>query len=127
MEVCRMSSALRCAAALTLGCLLFASARAADWPCWRGLDNGAAPDKDLPVQITKDNVLWKLKLPGPGTSSPITFGGKMFLTCYTGYGTKITKGFSGFGGGIGGKDMGGDQKRLTLVVLCLDAKKKDLL
>jgi hypothetical protein len=106
-------------------------ADAADWTGWRGNNGGVADDKDVPVTWTKDNFLWKVKLPGPGTSSPITLGDKVFLTCYTGYGTTITKGFSGgFGGGgkgKGGGDTGGDQKKLRLVVLCLDRSKGDVL
>jgi outer membrane protein assembly factor BamB len=32
------------------------------------------------------NIVWKTALPGPGASSPVTFGDKVFITCYTGYG-----------------------------------------
>ncbi len=31
------------------------------------------------------NLVWKTALPGPGTSSPIIFGDRVYLTCYTGY------------------------------------------
>ena len=33
----------------------------------------------------KKNIVWKTQLPGPGTSSPVTAGDRIFLTCYTGY------------------------------------------
>src|SRR2546428_31724 len=74
----------------------------------------------------KDNILYKIKLPGAGTSSPIVVGAKIILTCNAGYGTTITKGM--MGGGFGGKGKGGfgkgadtgDQKKLKLLVLCLD-------
>ncbi len=133
------------ATALVSMFVLCGSLRAADWPGFRGPKGGVADDRDLPVELTKDNVLWKVKLPGPGTSSPITAGDKIYLTCYSGYGTTLTKGFSmggfkkggkgdfkkggkggskkgGFGGfgGFGGPDTGGDQKKLRLHVLCLD-------
>ena len=44
-------------------------------------------------------------LPGPGASSPIVFGNRIFLTCYT-----------GFGPGVGG----GSMEALKRHVLCLD-------
>ena len=34
------------------------------------------------------NIKWKTELPGPGASSPIIVGDKVFLTCYSGYGDK---------------------------------------
>ena len=38
---------------------------AADWPGFRGARGGVADDKDLPVQWSQDNFLWKFKmLPG---------------------------------------------------------------
>ncbi len=42
----------------------------------------------LPTQWTADtNIRWKVDLPGPGSSSPIVIGNKIFVTCWTGYGT----------------------------------------
>lgn len=32
-----------------------------------------------------DNLAWKTALPGPGASSPIVFGDRIYLTCYTGF------------------------------------------
>ena len=32
------------------------------------------------------NIVWKTSLPGPGASSPITFGERVYVTCYSGYG-----------------------------------------
>jgi outer membrane protein assembly factor BamB len=54
----------------------------------------------------KDNVAWKVKLPGPGSSSPIVWGNKVFVTCYSGYGIS--------------KD--GDPEKLRRHLLCLDRK-----
>jgi outer membrane protein assembly factor BamB len=82
------------------------SAQADDWPGFRGAHGGLAPDQDLPEDVTKDNVLWKVKLPGVGASSPIVLGDKVLLTAYTGYGGALSKGFGGFGGGPKG-DFGG--------------------
>src|SRR5262245_45623534 len=121
--------------ALFLGALV-----AADWPGFRGSQGGVADDNDLPVQWTRDNILWKVPLPGPGTSSPITTGDRLFVTCYTGYGTTLTKGMTAMGGGFGkgkggfgkgkggfGTGGGGDQKKLRLVVVCLDRLKGQVL
>ena len=109
---------------------------AGDWPGFRGAKGGASDAQDLPAKLTTENVLWKVKLPGAGTSSPIILDDKIFLTANAGYGTSISKGM--MGGGFGGKGKGGfpgkgkggfpgkggadagDQSRLKLLVLCLD-------
>jgi len=60
---------------------------AADWPRFRG-PNGSATseDKNLPTQWgAEKNIVWKTALPGHGTSSPITVGDKVFVTCFSGY------------------------------------------
>src|SRR5207248_2036798 len=89
-----MTAAVRfTAAALVSLSALLGSLVAADWPGFRGARGGVADDKDLPVQWSQDNFLWKFKMPGPGTSSPITMGDKIIVTCYTGYGTTEGKGF----------------------------------
>ncbi|APZ96004.1 PQQ-binding-like beta-propeller repeat protein [Fuerstiella marisgermanici] len=64
-------------------------AHAADWAAFRGSDgSGVAADSDsLPTRWSpKANLTWKLPLPGPGVSSPIVVGNKVFVTCYSGYG-----------------------------------------
>jgi outer membrane protein assembly factor BamB len=105
---------------------------AEDWPGFRGSKGGVAPDKDLPTQVTKDNVLWKVKLPGVGASSPIVSGDKVFVTAYSGYGTTISKGFGGGKGGFGkgGFKKGGppdpEQKKLKLLLICIDRAKGDI-
>jgi outer membrane protein assembly factor BamB len=97
---------------------------AEDWPGFRGGKGGVAADKDLPTEMTKDNVLWKIKLPGVGASSPIVSGDKVFVTAYSGYGTAITK---GFGGGFGkGGTPDPEQKKLKLLLVCLDRAKGDI-
>jgi hypothetical protein len=59
-----------------------------DWPRFRGPSgSGTADAKGLPVKWNaNNNIVWKTVLPGPGASSPITFGDRIYLTCYTGYG-----------------------------------------
>lgn len=59
-----------------------------DWPQFRGPD-GLATSKSakLPLKWSAtQNIVWKTPLPGPGSSSPIVVGDRVFLTCYTGYG-----------------------------------------
>lgn len=58
-----------------------------DWSSFRGPHGmGVATATGLPLEWTSTkNVAWKTPLPGPGASSPITFGEHIYLTCYTGY------------------------------------------
>ena len=53
-----------------------------NWPAWRGpTSNGRSTEKDLPLKWSaKENVRWKIDLPGPGNSSPIVWGDRIFLT-----------------------------------------------
>lgn len=59
-----------------------------DWPQFRGLDGGHADGADIPFEWSDNtNLRWKTDLPGPGSSSPIVVGERVFVTCYSGYGT----------------------------------------
>lgn len=53
-----------------------------NWPNWRGLkNNGISAEKDVPVRwSTTENVAWKVDLPGPAGSTPVTWGDQIFLT-----------------------------------------------
>ena len=53
-----------------------------DWPCWRGPNaNSVADGGKLPVRWTTDeNVRWSVRLPGWGTSSPVVYGNRVFVT-----------------------------------------------
>lgn len=59
-----------------------------NWPCFRGPNRlGVSNDQDLPLTWSDgENIVWKCELPGPGTSSPITWNQHVYLTCYSGYG-----------------------------------------
>src|SRR5262245_1654120 len=63
------------------------TAQAADlnWPAWRGPQaDSVADDRRLPLRWSQtENVVWSLKLPGWGTSSPVTFGQRLFITSQT--------------------------------------------
>src|SRR5215470_16899603 len=61
---------------------------AGDWPRFRG-PNGSAVSNDAGTPVrwsASENIVWRTKLPGPGSSSPIVTGGKVFVTSWTGYG-----------------------------------------
>jgi len=80
----------------------------ADWARFRGSDgSGMSEDKGLPATWSAgENIVWKTPMPGFGSSSPIVTGGKIFLTCYSGYGFDA--------------DSPGDQAKLAQHVLCID-------
>ena len=65
--------------------LLFCDpANADDWPRFRGAQGaGVATDSDAIPNVWSplENVAWKARLPGPGASSPIVVGEKVFVTC----------------------------------------------
>jgi outer membrane protein assembly factor BamB len=58
-----------------------ATAFAGNWPGWRGDGTGASSETRLPqTWSTNENVRWHCALPGPGNSSPIVWGDRVFLT-----------------------------------------------
>ena len=64
-------------------CLLTSYSVAEDWTQWRG-PNGASivEDGDFPTKFTgSKNVLWKFALGGKGTSTPVTWGDHIYVTC----------------------------------------------
>lgn len=69
-----------------LACLLVlaaaASARADNWPQWRGPNfDGISKEKGVPTEWSDSkNVAWKLALPGMGGSTPAVWGDRLFLT-----------------------------------------------
>lgn len=60
---------------------LTASARADNWPHWRGDDgNGVALNAKPPTQWSNtDNVKWKVAIPGQGSGSPVVWEDKVFV------------------------------------------------
>ena len=95
---------LLCAALLVLSGSLLS---AADWTGFRGPGGqGLSTETEVPTKWSStENIAWKVELPGPGASSPITLGDRVFITCYSGYGLKPNE---------------GDQKDLVRHLLCLD-------
>ncbi|MCB1274988.1 PQQ-binding-like beta-propeller repeat protein [Prosthecobacter sp.] len=77
-----------------------------DWTRFLG-PHGTAIVANSQVPLTwsdSENLTWKTDLPGPGSSSPIVFGDKVFVTCWTGYGDK---------------EGANDMSKLTRHLLCL--------
>ncbi len=67
--------------------LTVATVDADDWIRFRGPNGTGVSDSAVPVTFgDTENLKWKTELPGPGASSPIVVGDKVFLTCYSGYG-----------------------------------------
>ncbi len=65
----------------------FASpALAENWPGWRGPERtGVTKDSGVPIQWSAtENVLWKTPLPGAGTSNPVVWDDRVFVTASEG-------------------------------------------
>jgi outer membrane protein assembly factor BamB len=103
---------------LVVGLLAYCAiaARASDWPRFRGPNGtGIAPDdKPTPVRWSPtENLAWKVQLPGPGSSSPIVVGDRVFVTCYSGYGID--------------PQNPGDMQNLRRHLVCVDRKEGTVL
>jgi outer membrane protein assembly factor BamB len=81
-------------------------ASAENWPQFRGHGGNASVTKvDLPLHWGgATNMVWKTSLPGRGSSSPVVWGDRIFLTSFTGFGTP---------------DIA-DKSKLRLHVICFD-------
>ena len=69
----------------------------AEWRQFRGPGGlGKSAETSLPEKWSSEqNLSWQVDLPGPGGSSPIVVAGRVFVTCYTGYGLKPNEGDPG--------------------------------
>lgn len=69
------------------GGLIINTAAAADWARFRGPDGSGIAESATPPTSWSDSdkLKWKTPLPGPGTSSPILVGDRIFITCWSGY------------------------------------------
>ncbi len=68
----------------TIICLCALAVLADNWSQFRGAGSrGISAETNLPVKWSAtENVKWKTKLPGPGHSSPVVWGNRIFLTAY---------------------------------------------
>lgn len=106
---------------LAAGMLLPASAGSADWPQFRGRGaRGVAEHPGLPERwSTSENVEWKIEVPGRGWSSPVVWGGRVFLTTVVSEGEREEP--------RKGLYFGGERKEIPQaehqwLVLCYDLK-----
>lgn len=93
--------------ALVFATTTLQAATSTDWPRFLG-PTGAAivAESKVPLKWSdSENIVWQAEMPGPGSSSPIVFGDKVFITCWTGYGDK---------------EGASDMSKLTRHLLCLN-------
>lgn len=83
------------------------------WPHWRGpTGNGAATEGSPPTEWSASkNVKWKVEIPGRGSSSPVVWADKIFVT------TAAAPEGKGRGKGEGG---GGNLPTLDFKIICYD-------
>jgi len=71
-----------CWACLVVFVALCGSAGGQEWTRFRGPDGtGIGKGESIPVSFTEADYLWKVELSGPGHSSPVLWGDRIFLTC----------------------------------------------
>jgi len=75
---------------LTLALPLNAARAGDNWPMWRGPNmDGVTDVENAPLKWSaNENIRWKAKLPGPGNSSPVVWGNRVFVTCASEKGAK---------------------------------------
>ena len=94
---------------LMFGALLgLVPAARANWPQWRGpTADGVSLEKDVPDEWGRDrNIAWKVPLAGLGTSTPIIWGDRIFVTSQIGDGP-FEMGATDFSGASVARRMGG--------------------
>lgn len=104
-----VSAAALAAGASLLSVTDLSAQMSADWPGFRGghHDGIAAASKPPTEWASDNNLLWSVELPGPGSSSPIVAGGRVWVYSYSGYGAYL--------------DDGGDRSKLVHHLSCYSA------
>lgn len=59
---------------------LASPALAQEWPRFRGANGSGVSATELPTRWTDKDYRWQVKLPGPGHSSPVLWGERVFVT-----------------------------------------------
>jgi outer membrane protein assembly factor BamB len=94
-----------------MGAVFVSTTHAGDWSRFRG-PNGSGVSSDKAATPVKwsdsENLKWKIELPGPGLSSPIVVGDRVFVTAWSGYGVD--------------RSDPGDQENLKRHLVCVDRK-----
>jgi outer membrane protein assembly factor BamB len=81
MQRAKYLSALCLNALLIASALTAANASEAAWPNWRGPNHsGSIATGQYPTQLGETNLLWKVPLPGKGSSTPIVWKDRIYLT-----------------------------------------------
>ena len=127
-------------ATLTVAVFFSISLPAENWPAWRGpLGTSVSSDNGVPTEWSDDsNIAWKTKLRGLGVSSPIAWGGRVFVTYQVGRGTLrpgrhpslVQEGDPASAGEVplgGARPDGDGDANATFVVAALDAANGKLL
>ncbi len=93
---------------IALAAIVSAPIFAEEWTQFRGPGGmGISDAEGLPATWDSNtNVVWTTKLPGPGGSSPIVVGNRLFITSYSGYAESAKE--------------PGDMNNLMRHVLCLE-------
>lgn len=79
---------------------------AEDWNRFRGPNGSGVQNATLPTTWSEsENLAWRVKLPGKGSSSPIVWNDRVYLTAFSGYAMDY--------------ENPGDRDSLQLHVLCL--------
>ena len=86
-----LKSALFVATCFTMLLAASSPASAEDWTRFRGPNGSgiASTSFETTAWSDKENVKWKIDLPGYGSSSPIIVGDQVIVTCYSGYGLDV--------------------------------------
>ena len=101
------SAVMKSLLALAFASVTVHAANSTDWPRFLG-PTGAAivTESKVPLKWSdSENIVWKAEMPGPGSSSPIVHGDKVFVTCWTGYADK---------------EGANDMSKLTRHLICLN-------
>ena len=89
---------------------LASTVTAENWPAWRGpAANGVAPGGNPPKEFSEGkNVLWKIKIPGSGNSTPVIWGDQLFVLTAEKTGEKVA---ATAGGKSRGRNQAGESRR----------------
>jgi outer membrane protein assembly factor BamB len=76
---------MRISAAIAVVLVIASSARADNWPRFRGpTGQGMSAEQSVPLEWSSTkNLAWKTEIPGQGWSSPIVWGDRVFVTTAT--------------------------------------------
>ena len=94
------------------------------WPQWRGpLGTGASPHAEPPLEWSESkNLRWKIPLPGSGHSTPVVWGGRVFITTAIPFGPTLDGHYSRVTGAHDNAPMTRRHKFVVLAINRQDGK-----